>query len=459
MNELKKKFGLMTAICMVVGIVIGSGVFFKATPVFKNNGGSMAGSLMTVLTVGILMTICAYTFSILAGKYSKVNGIVDYAEAQVGNGLAYAIGWFVSIIYYPVITSTLSWVSASYTYSLFGFTNPNVRFLIAVFYMTAAFLLNIAAPRMSAKFQISTTVIKLIPLLVMALVGTAVGLINGQTVANLTADTAAITSASGSFFGAVVAFAFAYEGWIIATCINAELHNAKKNLPKALIIGTLIVIAIYVAYFIGIASVLSTSEIISAGDNLPKLAFSRLFGGEIFGTIAYVFIIVSCLGTMNGVTMGNCRGLYAIASRGQGPAPKRLSKLHDKWNMPVAAALITFGIAFLWLLQWEFGLIRGLLPRIISFENDELPIITLYAMYIPIFVSMMIKCKDLHPVKRFVFPALSTLACLFMIFCAFYAYKEEAIYYLLIFSLIMLIGLMFYRNKRGKSLIYRFFYE
>lgn len=459
MNELKKKFGLLTAICMVVGIVIGSGVFFKATPVFKNNGGDMVRSLLTVLVVGVLMTVCAYTFSILAGKYSRVNGIVDYAEAQVGDRLGYAIGWFVSIIYYPVITSTLSWVSANYTCSLFGFENPNVRLLITAFYMSATFLLNIVAPKISAKFQISTTVIKLVPLVLMAIVGTVVGLINGQTVANLTATTAAMANQGGSFFGAIVAFAFAYEGWIIATCINSELHDAKKNLPKALIIGTLIVISIYVAYFVGIASVLSTEEIIAAGDNLPKIAFSRLLGSEVFGTIAYVFIIVSCLGTTNGVTIGNCRGLYSIAARGQGPAPKKLAKVHDKWNMPVRAALVTFGIATLWMLQWEFGLIRGKLPAFISFENDELPIITLYALYIPIFISMMIKSKGMHPVKRFVFPALSVAACLFMIFCAFYAYKVQAFYYLFIFAVIMLIGLMFYRDKRGKTFIYRFFYE
>ena len=459
MNELKKKFGLLTAICMVVGIVIGSGVFFKATPVFKNNGGDMIKSLLTVLIVGVLMTVCAYTFSILAGKYAKVNGIVDYAEAQVGDRLAYAIGWFVSIIYYPVITSTLSWVSANYTCSLFGFENPNVRLLVTAFYMSAAFVLNIVAPKISAKFQISTTVIKLVPLILMAIVGTVVGLVNGQTVANLTATTVAMTNQAGSFFGAVVAFAFAYEGWIIATCINAELHDAKKNLPKALVIGTLIVISIYVAYFVGIASVLSTEEIIAAGDNLPKIAFSRLLGSEVFGTVAYVFIIVSCLGTTNGVTIGNCRGLYSIAARGQGPAPEKLAKLHDKWNMPVRAALVTFGIAVLWMLQWEFGLIRGVLPEFISFENDELPIITLYALYIPIFISMMIKSKDLHPVKRFVLPALSVAACLFMIFCAFYAYKAQAFYYLFIFTVVMLIGLMFYRDKRGKTFIYRFFYE
>ena len=216
----------------------------------------------------------------------------------------------------------------------------------------------------------------------------------------------------------------------------------------------------YAAYFIGIASVLPTEQIMAAGDNLPKIAFTKLFGGNaVFGTIAYVFIIISCLGTMNGVMIGNCRGLYALAIRNQGPAPKKLSVLHDKWNMPVRSAIIGFAISALWMLQWEFGLIRGKLPAIIGWENDELPIITLYALSIPIFINMMIKSKDLHPVKRFVFPALSVAACLFMIFSAFYAYKIQAVYYLIVFAIIMLIGLFFYRDNKGKSVIYKLFYK
>ena len=459
-NELKKKYGLITAICMVVGIVIGSGVFFKATPVFTNNGGNMIKSLLTVIVVGALMTVCAYTFSILAGRHSKINGIVDYAEAEVGEGLAYTIGWFISIIYYPVITSTLAWVSANYTCSLFEIGSANVRLLITASYLTLSFILNIISPKISGRFQVSTTVIKLIPLTIMAVVGTIVGLVNGQTLENLTQETTALVSSSGNFFAAIVAFAFAYEGWIIATSINAELHDAKKNLPRALIIGTTVVITMYVAYFIGIASVLSTEQIMAAGDNLPKIAFTKLFGGNaVFGTIAYVFIIISCLGTMNGVMIGNCRGLYALAARNQGPTPKTFARLHSKWNMPVRAASVTFAITVIWMLQWEFGLIRGKLPAIVSFENDELPIITLYALYIPIFISMMIRSKDLHPVKRFVFPALSIAACLFMIFSAFYAYKIQAFYYLFIFAAIMLVGLMFYRDKKGRSVIYKFFYK
>ena len=459
-NELNKKFGLITAICMVAGIVIGSGVFFKATPVFTNNGGDMLMSLLTVLVVGILMTTCAYTFSILAGKHSKVNGIVDYAEGECSMLLAYSTGWFMSVIYYPIIGSTLAWVSANYTCSLFNISNPNVRLLLTFTFFIASFILNIFSPKISGKFQVSTTVIKLIPLAAMAIIGTAIGLINGQTIENLTAQTVAMANNGGSFFGAVVAFAFAYEGWIIATSINAELHDAKKNLPKALVIGTLIVITVYVTYFIGIASVLSVDEIMSAGDALPKIAFPKLFGGNaVFGTIVYVFIIISCLGTMNGITIGTSRGIYSLAVRNQGPAPKSFVHVDEKTNMPIKSALIGLAATAVWALQWEFGLIRGVLPAIISFENDELPIITLYAFYIPIFINMMRHSKGMHPVKRFVFPSLSILACLFMIFSAFYAYKVQAFYYLFIFAAIMLVGLMFYRDAKGKSLIYRIFYK
>ena len=459
-NKLNKKYGLVTAICMVIGIVIGSGIFFKAESVFTNNGGNMVNSLLTVLTVGILMAVCAYTFSILAGKHSKVNGIVDYAEAECGKGLAYTVGWFMSVIYYPVIASTLAWVSARYTCSLFNIESSNVWLLITASYLTLSFILNLISPKISGKFQISTTVIKLIPLAVMAIAGTIIGLINGQTIENFTQATAEVAGTSGSFFGAVVAFAFAYEGWIIATCINAELRDAKRNLPKALVIGTLVVIAVYIIYFIGIASVLSNEQIMDPSNDLPKIAFTSLFGGNaVFGTIIYVFIIISCLGTMNGVMIATCRGFYSLAVRNQGPSPKALAKLNEKSNMPVKSAIIGYAISVVWMLQWEFGLMRNMLPAIISFENDELPIITLYALYIPIFINMMRHSKDEHPVKRFVLPALSIAACLFMIFCAFYSYGVEAIYYLIVFTVIMLIGLMFYRDKKGRSFAYRFFYK
>ena len=68
-TELKKKYGLLTAVCMVVGIVVGSGVFFKAEAVLKYTGGNLKLGILAWIIGGFIMIICAYTFSILATKY------------------------------------------------------------------------------------------------------------------------------------------------------------------------------------------------------------------------------------------------------------------------------------------------------------------------------------------------------------------------------------------------------
>ena len=121
MEQLKKKYGLMTAICMVVGIVIGSGIFFKAKDVLKAANGNALYSILAWVISGLIMVCIATSFAVMATKYEKVNGVVDYAEATCGKTYAYFVGWFMSVIYYPAMTSVLAWVSARYTHVLFGY--------------------------------------------------------------------------------------------------------------------------------------------------------------------------------------------------------------------------------------------------------------------------------------------------------------------------------------------------
>ena len=83
-NDLQKRYGFWTAVAMVVGIVIGSGVFFKAEKVLQSTGGDVFLGILSWVVSGSIMIVCAYTFAILAGRYEKVNGIVDYAEASLG---------------------------------------------------------------------------------------------------------------------------------------------------------------------------------------------------------------------------------------------------------------------------------------------------------------------------------------------------------------------------------------
>ncbi|MEG1594407.1 MAG: amino acid permease, partial [Oscillibacter sp.] len=108
-NALQKKYGLPTAICMVVGIVIGSGVFFKAEKVLVATEGNMPLGILAWLIVGMIMIVCSYVFATMATRYEKVNGLVDYAEATMGERYAYLMGWFMATVYTPALTSVLAW--------------------------------------------------------------------------------------------------------------------------------------------------------------------------------------------------------------------------------------------------------------------------------------------------------------------------------------------------------------
>lgn len=91
-TQLNKKYGLFTAICTVVGTVIGSGVFFKAEKILQETNGNLPIGILAWIIGGIIMVVCAYAFSLLATKHEKVSGIVDYAEAMVGKKYAYFMG-------------------------------------------------------------------------------------------------------------------------------------------------------------------------------------------------------------------------------------------------------------------------------------------------------------------------------------------------------------------------------
>lgn len=324
----------------------------------------------------------------------------------------------------------------------------DLHLVVAAFFLIAGYVVNTLSPKIAGYFQVSTTFIKLVPIVFMALVGTVIGLINGTTADAMTANIVTEGSPTGGVFAAVVAFAFAYEGWIITTSINAELKDSKKNLPKALLIGAFVVIAVYLAYFLGLTGSMSTAELMSAG---PREAFTALLGSKVFGTVAMVFVVISCLGTMNGLMLGCCRGMYSIAARDLGPAPKVFSQVDKATNMPTNSSIFGLFVCAFWLAQWEFGLIQGKLPAFIAWENDELPIISLYAMYIPIFIILAIRGKELNVFQRFIAPILGCICCGFMVYCAISAYKIQALYYIIVFAVISVIGAFFYKSKKTEA--------
>lgn len=460
MEKLTEKYGLLTAICMVVGTVIGSGVFFKAQNVLAATGGSMPIGIVAWVITGSLMIICSAQFAVMATKYEKVSGIVDYAEATCGKIYAYYLAWFMVNIYYPGMTSVLAWVSARYLGVLFGWnmTGPEVM-AVSGFFLIASYTMNALSPKLAGKFQISTTVIKLIPIVLMAIVGTIVGFVNGTLANNFTTvvlESVGGTASSG-LFAAIVATVFAYEGWIVATSINAELKNPKKNLPLALIFGSLIVVSAYVLYFIGVAGGASNAVLISEG---ATTAFINIFGG-IGGTLLNICVIVSCLGTLNGLMVGATRGMYAIAARGYGPMPQTFSQIDKTTNMTTNSSIWGLFVCALWLVYFYGANLTEGWFGVFNFDSSELPIVTIYAMYIPIFIAWMKKEKQAGVFNRYILPAISLLACLFMVFAAVYAhgivpylsakangtFSFPVLFYLIIFAVVMMLGAIFKKSK------------
>lgn len=446
-NGLEKKYGLPTAICMVVGIVIGSGVFFKAEAVLVETGGNMPLGILAWLIVGAIMIVCSYVFATMATRYEKVNGLVDYAEATVGNRYAYLIGWFMATIYTPALTSVLAWVSARYFSVLMGWDITGGSCLVlACFFLCVDYALNALSPRIAGKFQISTTVIKMIPLLLMAVVGTVVGLSNGQMAQNFATISAGTVSAGTGLMKSMVAVAFAYEGWILATSINAELKDAKKNLPRALVLGSFIVVATYILYYIGLNGAVTTGELMASGEAAAKMAFQRVFGGAA-GTVVFVMIVISCLGTLNGLMLSNCRSFYALAARGEGPKPEMFRQVDPVTNMPNNSAILSLAFAAFWLLYFYGANLTAGWFGPFCFDSSELPIITLYGMYVIMFVQFMRKERELNGFKRFVMPLLALCGCVFMVYAAFAGYGVKVFYYLAIYAAFMLVGNCFYRKK------------
>ncbi len=458
-NKLHRKYGLFTAICMVVGIVIGSGVFFKAKNILKMDGIDLTSGIIAWLIGGAIMLVCLLAFSFMGQKYEKVNGLMDYAEATVGPTYGYYMGWFSSTIYFPAMTSVLAWLSAMYTLEFITGVFPNFHMVVTgeksctagpecialtLFYLCACYAVNVLSPKLAGKLQVSTTIIKMIPLGLMAVVGVIVGLFSGRLVENFSAPpiTSAATGTS-PLFGAVCATGFAYEGWIIATAMNAEIKDSKKNLPKALIWGGIVIVATYVLYFVGVAGGATTADLATTG---TTVAFHNVFG-PVLGNILNLFVAISCIGTMNGLMMASSRSLYALAARRQGPSPDIYGHVDERTNMPNNASVMSLVIIAAWFVYYFLSNLANTWAGPFVFDSSELPIITIYLMYIPMLIQWMRKEKEQNVLRRFIMPILALCGSVFMVVACILGHGIGCVWYLIVFAVIMALGALF-RKKR-----------
>ena len=390
MEELKPKYNLLTAICLVVGIVVGTGIFFKASGVLIEVNGNLTLATLAWVIGGLVMLISSFNFANFSLKYGNINSMPDFARVTVSNNYGFLVGVFVKYIYFPAMTATISFVVGMYFCEACGLTGGSFPFNFYVFLFAFIFLLllsltNLYAPLIASKIQISTTIIKLIPLLLMGIGGLVIGLVKGTLATNFNYITS--TQTGKGFFAAICVTAFSYEGWICATNVGAEIKNRNRNLPIALLFGTIIVMIIYILYNLGISGAIGTEEMLNcvSDSERVKMAFANLFGSSI-ARILIVIVLISAIGTLNGLIMGNSRTSYALAINEHGLWPHKMNAV-NKANVPLFSTIMGFILASLWLLYYYFSQTNSLANGTgFPFDSSELPIITTYLLYIPIYI-------------------------------------------------------------------------
>ncbi len=376
----QNRYGLFTCIAMIVGIVIGSGIFFKSDNILVATGGSVFLGVLVFLLGAIGIVFGGLCMSELAARTDTHGGLIGYAEAFAGQRAACSFGWFQVLLYYPTITVVVAWVVGIYTCMLFGWEGTLERqMLIGFGFLLICFVFNVLSAKLGGWFQNATTVIKLLPLAFVAICG----LLFGDPAAGF-ANISAETFRSTGWLAAIGPIAFSYDGWIVSTSISHEVRHAKRNVPLALITAPLFILLVYVLYFVGITGYVGPENVMAMGDAHVEYAATHLLG-SIGAKVLLVFVIVSVMGTVNGLVLGSIRLPQSLALRGLIPLSPQLAKENEKLRMPVNSAAFAFALCVFWSVVHYLTTRFQLLP---NSDVSEISIAMSYLLYVVLYVQV-----------------------------------------------------------------------
>ncbi len=461
MKTVKKQYGLWTGIAMVIGIVIGSGVFLKAGGVLSLSGGDLKISLLAWFVGGVIMIASGFCFAVFATKITKYNGVVDYVETATNKKVGYGLAWLITTFYYPIIASVVALFAGSYFFQLVGLNVglTDWQNFVFAFIILALFVgLNYLSPMLASKFQISATVIKLIPIGVIAIAGLFASLIVGEGFGIVNAFSNPARGLDVNFGEAVKKTAFAYEGWVCATAINAELKDSKKQLPKALVGGTIAILVFYLIYYMSLSAFLGNGGTILQDANAPIAVFEKIMG-KVGGAFFTFFIMVSCLGTVNGVAISCCRGMYTMSCRGQGIMPEKFSKLGKNQSVSFLSCLYGFVCMVLMLGVWYLAMHGVWIFKYLG-SMDEIVCAIIYGVYITMYIYIMKNFKDCNVFQRYIMPAIAIIGSIFFVICGTGLFQlittgstDSLISFAVfmgLFAVLMFPCLFFYNEKKDK---------
>lgn len=391
-NELRRSLGFGSAISIVIGTIIGSGIFFKQASIL-DSAGSSTMAIAAWIFGGVITLTAGLTIAEIGAQMPYTGGLYVYVENLYGRICGFLAGWMQVIVYGPAIIASVAGFMSIMITNLFGI-DTKWRIPVALVTIIAIGLMNFLENNVAAAFSVITTIGKMIPIAAIIIFGLFWGHQDalGQTVSEVNRST-------GGFGVAVLATLFGYDGWILIANLGGEMKNPQKLLPKAIILGISAVLVIYTLITIGIFRFVPANMIHSLGENTTSYLATKAFG-QIGGKLLSIGIIISMMGTLNGKIITFPRIVYAMARRGDLPFSRLLSYVTPKGKSPIIATVFIIILATVMMLFFD--------PDHLS----DLCVFTIYCFYLMTFFGIFIlrKKNSKRPFSTPLYPLVPIVA-------------------------------------------------
>jgi basic amino acid/polyamine antiporter, APA family len=347
-SGLKRQIGLWSAIAIVIGTTIGSGIFRSPAGIADKLPGPLP--LAAIWVTGGLLALCgAFCFAELGSKYPKTGGVYAFVKEGFGPLPAFLFGWAEITVIRAAAVGAIAMTFGAYFLRVTGLMpEENARYVAAIA-IIAMGIVNILGVKWGSAVINLTTVAKYGGLLFIILVALALGLPETRG-ANFTPAMPPGSFTVSAFGLALVSVLWAYDGWGDLSYVAGEVKDPQKNLPKALIIGTVAIIVIYLLANIAYLAVLSVEEMRRSPLVAADVA-QRVIGrpGVVFVSVT---VMLSTFGSLTASLFASPRIFFAMAE--DGLFFRSVAKVHPKFKTPHVAIGINIVLAVIFVLIRTF---------------------------------------------------------------------------------------------------------
>ncbi|HXG71094.1 MAG TPA: amino acid permease [Gemmatimonadaceae bacterium] len=332
-NGLPRTLGLRDLTLLIIGTVIGSGIFLVPGAVLTQVHGSVPAALLAWVVGGIVSMLGALTYGELSAAHPKAGGLYVYIRDCFGAFPAFLFGW---ALFFAIGNGAIAALAVGFSNNLGQVISmsPAAAKWMAVLVIVAVTAVNVLGTRRSAHLQYWTTAIKVGVLLVMSVVLLWLG--EGFSSAQENLQPLRIDTSLASGFGlAMLGVLWAYEGWQWGTFSAGETIDPQRNFPRAFLIGVFALIGIYLLANLAYLAALGPAAM--AGSKSAAAASLAAVVGPRSAKFIALAIAISILGAINGTILTVSRVYYAMAQ--DGVFFKKLAEVHPRFRTPAFAVI------------------------------------------------------------------------------------------------------------------------